>query len=563
MTQAIFHVLPSPAMESPSPGRTVIGRYQVLRQLGESPMAETWLCRMHGHLGFTREVVVKVLRPAHMGDSELEGQFANEARIGVRLDHAHIRRVEELGLYAGAPYIVFEYIDGPDVQRILEAQRARGHNDVRLGCQIVADVARALHHAHTVADARAESGSSAEPLRLVHCDVSPTNVVVSAKGLTKLIDFGVARRGGQATSGSLAGRLRYLAPEVVQGAPATHAADLFALGAVLYALCVGEHAWSPDDLERRTHGTFALPRERRPDLPPELERIILRAMAPQPASRYRHGECLAEDLERFLASYGGPVSESEIARKLASLFPRQEWRHARPQGQGGRRGTPWRGLTILGSAALLCLLGWGGFASFQLTTSPVAARLVASQQLDDVQLALDERRDADAAAGLRALAHTDELGEGWMARRDDLHARLYIRGRVRGARRLLTHRPEEALARAVLLDEEFPGERDVSALLRDAHQAVAVVRGDHLMASRAAASAPDAVGPLGILRLAKLPSGAEVWVDGWPVFEPHLPLEVAPGTHWVSIRGPDRPAENRRLQVRGGQTVEVRLDASP
>jgi eukaryotic-like serine/threonine-protein kinase len=177
-----------PSVQSPTRGSTSeirIGRYVVEAKLGEGGMAETWLCRLDGAKGFSKHVVVKTMR-AECSTAEYHTMFADEARIGARIEHPNIPRILEFGQTDQGPFLVQEYVDGPSVIQILRRQASSGQFNLGLGCRIVADVAGALDSAHTTLD------DNGRPLGVIHRDVSPSNILVSRRGVPKLIDFGVA-----------------------------------------------------------------------------------------------------------------------------------------------------------------------------------------------------------------------------------------------------------------------------------------------------------------------------------------------------------------------------------
>ena len=299
------------------PSELRIGRYVVESKLGEGGMAETWLCRLAGPEGASssEHVVIKTMRP-ECSNPEFETMFADEARIGARLEHPNIPRILEFGQTPRGPFMVQEYVDGPSVVQILRRQSAIGVPNLRLGARIVADIAGALDAAWHSVD---EHG---HPLRVVHRDVSPSNVLVSRRGTPKLIDFGVAMfedRETQTEAGVLKGKLRYMAPEVLLHGDISHQADLYSLGIVLYSLCYGEPPWgSPPS---------------RP-IDPALAAIVSRALHADRAQRFATGRELELALEGWLERNGGPMTEADVADRLVVLFPEgsSHWRPSRSHG---------------------------------------------------------------------------------------------------------------------------------------------------------------------------------------------------------------------------------------
>ncbi len=304
---------------SPSSDGPHIGRYQVLAKLGEGGMAEVFLAEVRGTQGFTRKVVIKTLRAEHQGDAHQQSMFADEARVGARMDYPHIARVLELGEQNGLPYMVQEYVEGPSLGTLLARQRERGRIDLRMGARIIADVARALHHAYHLTD------DEGRLLKVVHRDISPGNILVAKQGVAKLIDFGVARfehRETKTEGDLLKGKLSYLAPETLSHALVSHQTDLYALGVVLYTLTLGEPPWtSSKQIGRRMRGEFDPPSKLMASFPPELEAIILRCMAVDPTERFPDARLLAQSLDAWLLTTGGPVGNPELSAFVAELFP--------------------------------------------------------------------------------------------------------------------------------------------------------------------------------------------------------------------------------------------------
>ncbi|MEQ1505606.1 MAG: serine/threonine-protein kinase, partial [Myxococcota bacterium] len=485
-----------------------IGRYVVEAKLGEGGMAETWLCRLTGAKGFSRRVVIKTLKPECV-HPEYQTMFADEARVGARLDHPNIARVLEFGESRGVPFLVQEYVEGPSVYQILHQQRVRRAFDLRLGCRIVHDVAVGLDYAHHAQD---EDG---RPMHVVHRDVSPSNVLVSHDGRVKLIDFGVAlfeNRETRTQAGVLKGKFRYMAPEILLRDDVSHQSDLYSLGIILYGLCVGEPAWAgSDEIADRLAGKVQRPRARRPDLSPELDRIVMTCLELDPKKRYPSGAALAADLAHWLTANGGPVADAYVAEEIRQLFPdgAADWRvsydrtaltsltirHARPA-------VPWKWIAA-GSTAVLAVsfagvLGATGAvwllvtrtapAPAQAVVAPIEApptaalapesdpRAAAAMLLDSAEVALANHDAAEASSRLRAASGLALTDPALLARRERLLTRVQVDAGVETTRRLIAVDPAAALERAMELDGRYPGEPAVSALLVDAREGVTRAR---------------------------------------------------------------------------------------
>lgn len=266
------------------------GDYTVVQRLGAGAMAEVYLCQ----LDFDEQVVVRQLRPELLPDPTLVELFLDEARTAGRLEHPNIVALQEIAWSAGSPYVVMEYVRGPTLARIIRA--IAGHKPRYYGelAQVMAAIARGLHHAHTLC------GADGEALGLVHGEVSVRSIVVTDAGVPKLLDFGVARARAQVAGGVSPASAAYLAPEQLAVAAVDHRADVFAMGACLYHATTGVPPFAAGD-DSPTRRPLRRPGEMVADYPRELERIIQAAMEPDPERRLPSAEALADELERFIA----------------------------------------------------------------------------------------------------------------------------------------------------------------------------------------------------------------------------------------------------------------------
>lgn len=297
---------------------TTIGRYDVIARLGEGGMAETWLARFQGTHGFAREVVIKTLKLQFVGDLSFRQMFADEALLGELLDHPNVPRIEELGEHQGVPFMVQEHVEGPSLDAFLRKQRAHGALDLRLAAVIVRDIATTLHHVFTA------PGPDGRPLRVIHRDVSPSNILLSTSGKAYLIDFGISMYDGRRThtqAGVRKGKPPYMAPEATVRGASTHQSDIYSLGLVLYQLCVGATSW-PRFLEQHVRPDGRLPplSEVRRDVPASLEAIVEQAIAVDPGQRYHLAQELAHDLWRWLDS-AEALPEATLPGQIHRLFP--------------------------------------------------------------------------------------------------------------------------------------------------------------------------------------------------------------------------------------------------
>lgn len=333
--------------------------YELLSLLGTGGMGEVYLARPRSDPQV--RVALKRLRGDRAASPEHRAQFEREARIGVLLRHPNIASVLGLGQDEEGPFLVMEYVDGCSLERLLGAS-GPAWTDAELAAVGVA-VARALEAAHGLT---AEEGKIRGVL---HRDVSADNVLLSRRGEVKLTDFGVARLVGATAltrTGEVKGKISYLAPEIFEGAEATPASDLWALGVTLFRAVCGIDPFGGDSQAKVIHSVLhARPpplATLRPRLPREMAEVIEGCLARDPSQR----PSAAEVAQRLL-----PLCEEGVSTQLANRVqgtapPPAEWvpHQARTQTVMRKRGAS-RRQAWLGAAVLLALVagGWWGFAA--------------------------------------------------------------------------------------------------------------------------------------------------------------------------------------------------------
>ncbi len=300
-----------------------IGKFDILSPIGAGGMADVYRCRLRGPGGFEKIVVVKRIRGERAADPCFVNMFLDEARLAARLDHPNIVQVFEIGEADGLPYIAMEYVKGPTFSALLRGARRSGSPPPGHVARVMADVCEGLHYAHGAL------GPDGEPMGLVHRDVSPQNILVSREGRAKLLDFGVAKANGRLTdtlTGTLKGKLRYMAPEQLNG-QVDQRADLFSVGVCLFEATTGQNPYGPPTLDEvalfHRIGTckHRRPSELVPDYPAELEAIVLSAIEPDPARRCSTARELQERLERFASREPFQSSTRAVADWVRGLFP--------------------------------------------------------------------------------------------------------------------------------------------------------------------------------------------------------------------------------------------------
>lgn len=301
-------------------GFTQVGRYRLLRRIATGGMAEVWLATSSGAGGFIKEMVVKKILPHLATDPAFVAMFLNEAKLAARLNHPNIVQIFELGDDHGF-FMVMEYVRGLPLRGLLrEHQRLGTHPSFPLTARVIADASAGLHHAHELTE------PGGEVLGLIHRDVSPDNLLVSAEGQVKVADFGIARASTTAShtqDGQLRGKIPYMAPERLAGKPIDRRSDVYALGVVMYEMLTGLRPFgSFSGSELMAQALFNQPPEaitRRPEIPQRLNEIVTRALANDEEERYPTALALGSELEDFLKREG--CSQTEVGAWVRAFLP--------------------------------------------------------------------------------------------------------------------------------------------------------------------------------------------------------------------------------------------------
>ena len=278
-------------------------------------MATVCFGRVVGDAGFARTVAIKRLHPHLVKDPEFSAMFLDEARLAARVRHPGVVSTLDVVATGDELFLVMEYVPGQSLSGALSAMGGGRGIPPAIAVAIVCGVLHGLHAAH---EARGEDGL---PLEIVHRDVSPHNVLVGEDGAARLLDFGIARAVGRSHStraGQLKGKLRYIAPEQLQGLPATRRTDVYATGVVLWEALTGQHLFDGDS-EGAIFGRILEGVVRPPSaltgpgtLPAALDAAACRALARDPERRYADALQMAEALESALP----PASPREVAAWL-------------------------------------------------------------------------------------------------------------------------------------------------------------------------------------------------------------------------------------------------------
>ena len=276
------------------------GRYLIIRKLGSGGMANVYLAADQ-ELG--RRVAIKILDDRHARDEQFVERFRREAQNAAGLSHPSIVSIYDRGDSEGTYYIAMEYVEGRTLKELLVA---RGPSPLGIAIDYTRQILSALRFAH-------RNG-------IVHRDIKPHNVIVDGEGRVKVMDFGIARAGAASQmteAGSIIGTAQYLSPEQARGAPVDQTSDLYSTGIVLYELLTGSVPFTGETpveiaMKHLSQAPVA-PSAHRPEIPRDLDYVVLRALAKDPADRYHSAEEMDSDLERIARGIGVSAETAEAA----------------------------------------------------------------------------------------------------------------------------------------------------------------------------------------------------------------------------------------------------------
>lgn len=318
------------------PVHDIIGKYRLIGMMNTGGMAELFLALQAGLEGFTKVVALKQVLP-HLATSQaFIDMFLDEARLAARLDHANIVRIYDFGEANGRYYLAMEYLPGEDVARVGSQARKTGQRiPVDIAAAIISGAAAGLHFAHEL------TGEDGSPLGLVHRDATPSNIIMTYYGAVKMVDFGVAKTEAnvhQTQAGQVKGKMSYLAPEQVVGESIDRRADVFCLGIVLWELLTGRKLFSRENAVAAVHAVIneepAPPSQLRPDVPPELDAIVLKALAKKREERFQTAGELEDALDSYFALRSGRPTAKHLASFLEGLFGKERADAKRSIAQG-------------------------------------------------------------------------------------------------------------------------------------------------------------------------------------------------------------------------------------
>ncbi|MBW2460693.1 MAG: serine/threonine protein kinase [Deltaproteobacteria bacterium] len=290
---------PSPAGDPMSLAGQRLGRYEVLTQLASGGMATVYVARAQGVAGFERLVAVKVMHPHMAHEEEFISMFLDEARLAALIRHPNVVPTLDISDTDGRGfYLVMDYVEGDHLGALLRAAVVNGGRlDPGVAVRIMMDALAGLGAAHTL------TGGDGQPLRLVHRDISPHNIMVGADGVARLTDFGVAKADVRLSStreGQFKGKLGYMAPEHASTGLADQRSDLFSMGIVLWECLASKRLFRGENNAATLSKVLNMPVPALADIAPELgvfDPVLSRALARPPEERFESADDFLEALE--------------------------------------------------------------------------------------------------------------------------------------------------------------------------------------------------------------------------------------------------------------------------
>lgn len=288
-------------------------RYELVREISRGGMGSVHLGLLRGPLGFAKNVAIKTMHAHDVADPQVARIFAAEARLTAGLCHANIVSTLDVLVEGGSVFIVMEYIDGRSLSDLVSIAADFGWLlPVDVSCAIMHDVLLGLDHAHNAG--------------VIHCDVSPQNVLVGADGLSRVVDFGIAKVASSARSEvpdhdntEIRGKVPYMAPEQLRGGKMDHRVDLYAAGATLWELLTGRRLFRGASRRQIAanvlHGNVEPPSRHLAQVPPELDAFVLTATQRDPRARFRS----AREMANALAAAIPLASREEVIAAMSRL----------------------------------------------------------------------------------------------------------------------------------------------------------------------------------------------------------------------------------------------------
>lgn len=307
------------------------GKYLLLEKIAAGGMAEVYLAKSTGVTGLNKFFAIKRILPQFSSNEDFVAMFKEEANVAINLNHSNVVSIFDFGVERNQFYLVMDYVEGRNLRQIInELKKNNKSFSIDQALFMVKEAAAGLDHAHRCTDAK-----SGRPLNITHRDMSPQNIMVSFEGEVKVIDFGIAKAETdqeETKAGTLKGKFGYMSPEQAEGLQIDPRTDVFALGIVLWELLANDRLFTGSNeaaiLRKVRDCQIPSIRKVNPTVPPELERIVMKALAKDRNVRYQTAANFHRDLNRFLNTQFPDFSPQDF-----SQFIRESFKAAYQQGR--------------------------------------------------------------------------------------------------------------------------------------------------------------------------------------------------------------------------------------
>ena len=313
--------LPKPTL----PLGSEFGPYHLVKLIAVGGMAEIYLARTQGMAGFEKHLALKVIHPDYADDRRFVQMLVDEAKLAVKLTHANIAQTFDLGRIEDTYFISMEYVDGADCFRILKAvSELNQEMPIAAALYVVRETMAGLDYAHNKTD---DEGT---PLRIIHRDISPQNILLSRHGEVKIVDFGIAKAANVSSktrAGVIKGKLVYMSPEQSWGDPVDQRTDVFSAGIVLYEALTGGSVYHEKNpvklLELVRKVDVKPPSVLRPGISPDLDALVMKAIRPNPAERYQSGREFGAAISEYLRRTAPDFSAPQLGQLVETVLDNQ------------------------------------------------------------------------------------------------------------------------------------------------------------------------------------------------------------------------------------------------
>lgn len=299
------------------------GKYELLERIAAGGMAEVYLAKSSGAEGIGRFFAIKRILPQYSDNAEFIEMFKEEAKIAMNLNHSNVVQIFEFGIEKGQFFLVMEFVEGQNLRQIInqqvKASKPFTQDQVLFLCR---ETVAGLDHAHRCLDK-----ATGKPLNIIHRDMSPQNIMISFEGEVKIVDFGIAKaetRLEQTRAGTIKGKFAYMSPEQADGQNVDGRTDVFSLGIILWELLTRERLFTGQSeaatLKKIRDCNIPSPRKLNPSVSPELERIVMQALAKDRGQRYQSAAHMHKDLNKLMNTQYPEFSTQDFSIFMKSLY---------------------------------------------------------------------------------------------------------------------------------------------------------------------------------------------------------------------------------------------------